>query len=233
MRPPYPGPVVPKRETIVAIVNRFQETGSVNNWPLSGRPSNDQAAEDVDQLITDNPSVSMRQLSQQVGQCKSFVHNVCRRMLKLYPYRVQLHHALQPSDFTQRVTFCEWIRHKAKVTSEPDFLSNIFFSDEAHFWLNGYVNSQNYRIWGSENPHVCSKVSSLQAADCVGYNFRKPAYWKRTLTKRSTAASFKKTFSQPFVQVEWTCQKSGFSKIMQRLIPRRHAWNCFIPSSDR
>ena len=29
----------------------------------------------------------------------------------------------------------------------------IIFSDEAHFDLGGYVNTQNYCIWGTENPH--------------------------------------------------------------------------------
>ncbi|GFU69739.1 DUF4817 domain-containing protein [Trichonephila clavipes] len=32
--------------------------------------------------------------------------------------------------------------------------SRILFTDEAHFWLNGYVNKQNCRIWSEANPQV-------------------------------------------------------------------------------
>ncbi|GFT66309.1 DUF4817 domain-containing protein [Trichonephila clavipes] len=36
----------------------------------------------------------------------------------------------------------------------PDFHKRILFSDDAHFWLNGYVNKQNCRIWSEANPQV-------------------------------------------------------------------------------
>ncbi|GFU48584.1 DUF4817 domain-containing protein [Trichonephila clavipes] len=36
----------------------------------------------------------------------------------------------------------------------PDFHKRILFSDEAHIWLNGYVNKQNCRIWSEANPQV-------------------------------------------------------------------------------
>ncbi|GFW63855.1 DUF4817 domain-containing protein [Trichonephila clavipes] len=36
----------------------------------------------------------------------------------------------------------------------PYFHKRILFSDEAHFWLNGYVNKQNCRIWSEANPQV-------------------------------------------------------------------------------
>ncbi|GFW72216.1 putative DD41D transposase [Trichonephila clavipes] len=35
-----------------------------------------------------------------------------------------------------------------------DFHKRILFSDEAHFWLNSYVNKQNCRIWSEANPQV-------------------------------------------------------------------------------
>jgi len=34
----------------------------------------------------------------------------------------------------------------------PNFAKQIIFSDEAHFWMNGYVNKQNCRIWDNTNP---------------------------------------------------------------------------------
>ncbi|GFY23748.1 hypothetical protein TNCV_1630301 [Trichonephila clavipes] len=33
---------------------------------------------------------------------------------------------------------------------DSEFISN----DEAHFWLNSYVNKQNCRIWSEANPQV-------------------------------------------------------------------------------
>ncbi|GFU93639.1 hypothetical protein TNCV_1892191 [Trichonephila clavipes] len=38
----------------------------------------------------------------------------------------------------------EWAQNEIAVVL--DFHKRILFSDEAHFWLNGYVNKQNCRI---------------------------------------------------------------------------------------
>ncbi|GFX02701.1 putative DD41D transposase [Trichonephila clavipes] len=35
-----------------------------------------------------------------------------------------------------------------------EFYKNLSASDEAHFWLNGYVNKQNCCIWSEANPQV-------------------------------------------------------------------------------
>ncbi|GFT65093.1 hypothetical protein TNCV_2928531 [Trichonephila clavipes] len=43
---------------------------------------------------------------------------------------------------------------KTRLPLFPIFISEFLFSDEAHFWLNGYVNKQNCRIWSEANPQV-------------------------------------------------------------------------------
>ncbi|GFW21387.1 putative DD41D transposase [Trichonephila clavipes] len=48
--------------------------------------------------------------------------------------------------------FVEWTQNEIAVV--PDFHKRILFSDEAHFWLNGYVNKQNCRISSEANPQV-------------------------------------------------------------------------------
>ncbi|CAK1579984.1 unnamed protein product [Parnassius mnemosyne] len=37
---------------------------------------------------------------------------------------------------------------------DTNFSEKVIFSDEAHFHLDGFVNTQNCRIWDSENPHA-------------------------------------------------------------------------------
>ncbi|GFU86154.1 hypothetical protein TNCV_368121 [Trichonephila clavipes] len=51
-----------------------------------------------------------------------------------------------------RRRFVEWAQTEIAVV--PDFHKRILFSDEAHFWLNGYVNKPNGRIWSEANPQV-------------------------------------------------------------------------------
>ncbi|GFY16742.1 transposable element Tcb1 transposase [Trichonephila clavipes] len=60
--------------------------------------------------------------------------------------------AIHQNDHQARSRFVEWAQNEIAVV--PDFHKRILFSDEAHFWLNGYVNKQNCRIWSKANPQV-------------------------------------------------------------------------------
>ncbi|GFX30396.1 putative LOC100569746 [Trichonephila clavipes] len=50
--------------------------------------------------------------------------------------------AIHQIDHQARRRFVEWAQNENAVV--PDFHKRILFSDEAHFWLNGYVNTQVY-----------------------------------------------------------------------------------------
>ncbi|GFW31352.1 uncharacterized protein TNCV_2664521 [Trichonephila clavipes] len=60
--------------------------------------------------------------------------------------------AIHQNDHQARRRFVEWAQNEIAVV--PDFQKRILFSDEAHFWLNGYVNKQNCRFWNEANPQV-------------------------------------------------------------------------------
>ncbi|GFU87593.1 uncharacterized protein TNCV_2935151 [Trichonephila clavipes] len=60
--------------------------------------------------------------------------------------------AIHQNDHQARRRFVEWAQKEIAVV--PDFHQRTLFSDEAHFWLNGYVNKQNCRIWSEANPQV-------------------------------------------------------------------------------
>ncbi|GFT41900.1 DUF4817 domain-containing protein [Trichonephila clavipes] len=60
--------------------------------------------------------------------------------------------AIHQNDHQARRRFVEWAQNEIAIV--PDFHKRILFSDEAHFWLNGYVNKQNCRIWSEANPQV-------------------------------------------------------------------------------
>ena len=55
--------------------------------------------------------------------------------------------------YTLEQRFTKWACDR--LTADVDFgKKKIIFSDQAHFDLGGYVNKQNCRIWGTENPHA-------------------------------------------------------------------------------
>ncbi|GFV39257.1 hypothetical protein TNCV_1598711 [Trichonephila clavipes] len=60
--------------------------------------------------------------------------------------------AIHQNDHQARRRFVEWAQNEIAVV--PDFHKRILLSDEAPFWLNGYVYKQNCRIWSEANPQV-------------------------------------------------------------------------------
>ena len=83
---------------------------------------------------------------------KSSVHRIVKNFLKLYPYKITTHELLTTKSVETRVKFCKTITEMFE-SGELDE-NKIVCSVEANFWLNGYVNKQNYRFWDTENPNI-------------------------------------------------------------------------------
>lgn len=66
--------------------------------------------------------------------------------LKLTPIKVSIMQHLKETDISSRLSFANW------MTSHLDVVDKLWFSDEAHFYLNSQVNKQNCRYWGNEKP---------------------------------------------------------------------------------
>ncbi len=71
------------------------------------------------------------------------IQRLVHKHFKMFPYKIQLVHKLQPTDPEQRVVFCNWLM--TVIDADANFLKNVFMLDEVDFWPYGYVNSQNYR----------------------------------------------------------------------------------------
>ncbi|GFT78194.1 uncharacterized protein TNCV_3098041 [Trichonephila clavipes] len=93
---------------------------------------------------------SAREAARRLGLPPSSVRNILRRILQLYPYKLQSCHELLPADTAQREAFAKWAF--SKMEKGPTWIFNILWTDEAHFSLHGDVSNHNCRIWANSNP---------------------------------------------------------------------------------
>lgn len=143
---------VPHKSTIKRLYDKFQETGNLSDLPRSGRPSllTEDRLTDIAAAIADSPQSSLRRLSNQSGLSFGSVRNALRAN-GMRPYKIRMVQNLLPSDPAARVQYCQWLM--TMISPDQDELNDWFWSDEAWFHLDGYVNSQNSRMWATENLH--------------------------------------------------------------------------------
>lgn len=145
----------PVLSTISGLITKFEQTGSVADIV---RPTHHRRVRSVENIaavaesVEEDPNLSISRRSQQLGISATSLWRILHLDLHLHPYKVQLVQKLERGDHEMRRVYADWVLEKQ--AENPDFSNQIFFTDEAHFHLGGYVNSQNCRIWGSENPQV-------------------------------------------------------------------------------
>lgn len=145
----------PTERGIRKFIDKVRETGMLvdaTRVPHARPVRTVEAIAAVTESVRLNPTTSTRRRSQQVGVSRTTLRRILHKDLGMFAYKVQLVQVLKLNDLPQRFRFAEWALNE--LNDDPDFARKIIFSDEAHFHIGGYVNKQNCRIWGSENPCV-------------------------------------------------------------------------------
>ncbi|GFS75026.1 uncharacterized protein TNCV_1396791 [Trichonephila clavipes] len=145
------------------MVTKFEETGSLNVRSGRGRkPVSAEAIEKValhveeDKVSNAQASTSVRRMAEALDLPRSIVQEIMRNILRYYPYKLQLVQELFPHDFETRHLFS--LQFLTRLEVDPEWPWNILWTDEAHFHLDGSVNTHNCRIWETDNPHSTLQV---------------------------------------------------------------------------
>ena len=124
-------------------------------------------------LLQSETLLSAAQASLCVGEVRSLestespsVRRILIADLNPYPYRIQIKQKLTLDDMRKCVIMCQWFCDK--IDAVPDFLDNVWFSDEAHFLLSGHVNSKNNIFWRSTSPEHCLQ-RPLHSLKCTAW----------------------------------------------------------------
>lgn len=155
VRAVFGGNNVPNPSTVKRIVEKFETTGSVIDVKHSTRYRRGRSVQNVSRVrdsVAVNPKTSIRRRSQELAIPRSTMQRILTKDLHMHAYKIHLTQQLLPTDHRQRREFVRWVMEQQEV--DIDFPDKIIFSDEAHFHLDGFVNKQNCRIWGTENPRV-------------------------------------------------------------------------------
>lgn len=150
----FPDQKVPSRQAIHQLAKKFDETGSVDDAPRSGRPptiDTEENLELVSETFSLNPRTSQRRASRELSISRSSLQRLMKD-LNLKAYKPRLLHALNEDDPDRRVEFCEWILESSQ--EDPTLLDRILWTDEAIFQINGRVNRHNCVYWADTNPHL-------------------------------------------------------------------------------
>ena len=101
--------------------------------------------------MTDDPRLSLREVSNTTGICLATTFRIARKKLGLFPYKIQIVQKMEHQDRPNRRAFARTLLRRS--TADRDYIRKIAFTDEATFSVDQVVNRHNCRIWGTENPH--------------------------------------------------------------------------------
>ena len=113
-----------------------------------------------------DPSLNLLPNLHRAGSCKTTAQRLARTDCQLFPYKVSVHQTLTESYKQARMLYSGWFLRSCD--DDGDFLHQVWFTDEAIFYLDGRVNSQNFRFWSTDLSDVVAEAP-LHCAKCTAF----------------------------------------------------------------
>ncbi|GFX17920.1 DUF4817 domain-containing protein [Trichonephila clavipes] len=117
------GPLTPAG--LLKLVKRFEETGKLEDRARDGRPCLKETlapctAVEMEAIASEAASGTSSAREAARRTAPSSVRNILRRILQLYPYKLQSCHELLPADTAQREAFAKWAF--SKMEQDPTWV---------------------------------------------------------------------------------------------------------------
>ncbi|GFT30759.1 uncharacterized protein TNCV_759461 [Trichonephila clavipes] len=135
----------------IVALRKFRTLNGMRKGPLTA--INLRLMVEEDKAFNVQATTSVRRVEEALDLPRSTVQKIMRNILRYYPYKLQ---ELLPHDFETQHLFS--LQFLARLEVDPEWPWNILWTDEAHFHLDGSVNTHNCRIWQSDNPHSTLQV---------------------------------------------------------------------------
>jgi transposase len=146
----------PSHHTVLSLIQKFEETGSVANKLKIRDPSvlTPKKVDDIEAHFSKNPTTSIRKAACVFDISKNSVHRVLYK-IGMHPYKSIKVQKLMPSDYPLRLKFAYEFAYACKETEKQggNLHDMIIWTDECIVQLNSSENSQNYRHWDFQNPY--------------------------------------------------------------------------------
>src|ERR1700729_1872081 len=135
------------------IVEKFENNFTLHDVKTPRRHRNARTVENIAAVrasVAVDPNLSIPRRAQELRIKQTTTWRILKEDLNLHPYKIVLTQELKPLDHRRRRAFSAWSLEQ--LETDPNFAKKIIFSDEAPFWLSGYLNKQNCRFWCENNP---------------------------------------------------------------------------------
>lgn len=196
---------LPSEAALRRLVTKFEEKGTLANcYKESGRNKSVMTPENIQKVreyFTAYPRTSLRRCSAALEISYESLRLIARKAIKLFPYKITGVQRLSDEAKEARKQFCGQLLGIEQGDTFP--VQQTVFTDEAHFWMDGYVNRQNYRIWGTENPNYLVDVSLHPTKVTVWAAFCERGIFIQIFTETVTGERYKKLLQEkwfPFAE---------------------------------